>query len=71
MNPDELRARIKRLGITQRDFARICAVNDKTIRNYLMDPELHRSARPAAPTVVRVLEWLEAGFRPPQWPRGK
>lgn len=67
-DPDSLKRRIRALGITQADFARICGVTDVTVRRYLMDPERHSNARPAHPTVLRVLTWLEGGFRPPEWP---
>lgn len=66
-DPDSLKRRIKRLGLTQAEFAHIAAISPQTVRRYLMAPE-HSSARPIHPTVERVLAWLEGGFRPPEWP---
>lgn len=69
-DPADLKRRIKALGLTQSEFANICGVTPVTVRRYLMATD-NSNHRPAHPAVVRALEWLEGGFRPPQWPGDK
>lgn len=60
----------RRLGLTQSELARILDTAPQTIRKW----EAHdgaSTARPPNPIACRVVEWMLAGWRPPQWPQGK
>lgn len=56
------------LGLTQEQLAGILGIDRKTVQRYEAAPET-RFSRPVNPIAARVMSWLMAGFRPPQWPR--
>ena len=66
MTPDEFRQARRELGLSTAELARILNTDARTVRRYEADNV--KSARAPNPIAARVLEWLSAGFRPPQWP---
>lgn len=70
MTPDEFKQARQKLGLTQAELGRILNSADSTIRRWEAKPGTNM-ARPPNPVATRVLRWLLAGYRPPEWPDGK
>lgn len=70
MTPEDFKAARRKLGLTQAELGHILDTNPSTIRRWEM-PEDNATARPPNPVAARVMGWMLAGFRPPQWPQGK
>ena len=68
MTPTEFKEARHELGLSIQEFADIANSNPDTVRKWEMDEE-RSTARPPNPVAVRVMEWLKAGWRPPQWPQ--
>jgi DNA-binding transcriptional regulator YiaG len=65
MTPAEFRAGRQQLGLTLKELGGILNTDPRTVRRW----ENHE--RPLNPIADRVMEWLLAGYRPPQWPEEK
>lgn len=61
MTPNEFKAARCKLDLTQSQLAEILNVNARTVRKW----EHADGTRPPNPIACRVLEWLQAGFIPP------
>lgn len=66
MTPGEFKEARQKLGLSLSEAARILDVDPRTIRKW--EAEAGTNARPPNPTAARVMEWMLAGWRPPQWP---
>lgn len=67
MTPSEFKAARLSLGLTAAALAHILGIDTRTVRRYESEAE-GPSARDPNPIAVRVVEWMQAGFRPPEWP---
>lgn len=64
MKANEFKSARSSLGLSAAEMANILNVNPRTIRKW----EIDDGTRPPNATAVRVVEWMLAGYRPPQWP---
>ena len=53
------------LALTQEELGHILNVNGRTIRKWETDD----GTRPVNPIAIRVMEWMIAGYRPPEFPK--
>lgn len=70
MSPENFKAARNALGLSSAQLGRILDVSPQTIRKWEAADD-RASARGVNPTAARVMSWLLAGFRPPQWPEGR
>jgi len=70
MEPEAFKAARRRLGLTGAELAHILGISAQTVRKYEM-PADASTARGVNPIAARVVGWLLAGWRPPEWPKGK
>jgi DNA-binding transcriptional regulator YiaG len=69
MTPADFKSGRNALGLSIAELAVALDTDPRTIRKW---EALHgNSARPPNPIACRVLGWMLAGFRPPEWPEGK
>lgn len=68
MTPSQFKAARNELGLSQSQLGHILDVDPSTIRRWEMDPD-RNTARPPNPVAVRVMKWMLAGYRPPEWPQ--
>ena len=68
MEHDEFKAGRRRLGLTQKQLGQILDTAPTTIRKWEM-PDDNSTARGVNPIAARVMRWMLAGFRPPEFPR--
>lgn len=66
MSPSEFKAVRQRLGLSIYQLGHLLDVEPRTIRKW--ESEGGTNARAPNPVASRVMGWLEAGFRPPEWP---
>ena len=66
MIPSEFKAARNSLGLSASQLGHILNTEPRTIRRWETDQG--PSARPPNPIACRVLDWMLAGWRPPQWP---
>jgi DNA-binding transcriptional regulator YiaG len=66
MDGTEFKAARVKLGLTLSQLGVILNTDTRTIRKWEADPSLSTSRSPN-PIACRVLEWMLAGYRPPQW----
>lgn len=66
MTPSEFKGARHTLGLTLSETAAVLGVDDRTVRRW--EAEDVSSARPPNPVAARVMRWMLAGFRPPEWP---
>lgn len=66
MTPSEFKQARHTLGLTVAEVARIMGVDPRTVRGWEA-PAGSRSRDPS-PTACRVMAWMLAGYRPPEWP---
>ena len=71
MNHNQFRAAREALGLTQVELAEILNVTPRAISHWEADPDRVSTARKPYPTAVKVMKWMEGGFRPPEFPRKK
>lgn len=64
MTPAEFKAGRHALDLTVTEAAEIFGIDARTLRRW----EDEAGDRPPHPTAVRVMAWMLAGLRPPQWP---
>ena len=69
MDPEAFKAARRKLGLTQSELAHVLGTTPQTVRKYEM-PDHRSTARGVNPIAARVIGWLLAGFRPPEWPKG-
>jgi len=65
MTPSEFKAHRYDLGLTQEALAHILNTTARTIRRW----ETEDDPRPVNPIGIRVMEWMLAGYRPPEFPK--
>lgn len=67
MTPTEFKGARRKLGLTQAQLGVILDTLPQTIRKWEMDED-RSTARSVNPIAARVMQWMLAGYRPPQWP---
>lgn len=55
------------LGLSAAQLAIILDTDPRTIRKWEADPGAS-TARDPNPVAARVMQWMMAGYRPPEWP---
>lgn len=65
MTPAQFRKARIALGLSTYALAHILNVEQRTVRRW---EDEGPSGRPPNPMACRVLEWMDGGFRPVQWP---
>jgi DNA-binding transcriptional regulator YiaG len=68
MTPNEFKLARRKLGLTQGQLALILDTAPQTIRKWEMGEECS-TARSVNPVAARVMRWMLAGYRPPEFPR--
>lgn len=68
MTPNEFKEARRNLGLTQGQLGAILDTAPQTIRKWEMD-ETRSTARSVNPIAARVMRWMLAGYRPPEFPR--
>lgn len=69
MTPAAFKAARQRLELTAAALAHILAVETRTVQSWEAETGSRRRGPP--PTACRVMEWMLAGYRPPEWPAPK
>ena len=67
MTPEQFKAGRRSLGLSVYQLGHILNTAPDTIRKWEMS-EARSSGRGVNPVASRVMEWLLAGYRPPEWP---
>lgn len=67
MTAAEFYAARKRLGLSVEQLGTIINTDPRTIRRW----EDARNDRTPNPVACRVLQWMLAGWRPPEWPSAR
>ncbi len=67
MTSEEFKAGRKSLGLSVYQLGHILNTTPDTVRKWEM-PDHRNTARDPNPVAQRVLQWLLAGYRPPEWP---
>lgn len=70
MTPEQFKAGRRALGLSVYQLGHILNTAPQTIRKWEM-PDARSSGRSVNPVAARVMKWLLAGYRPPEWPEGK
>ncbi len=65
MTPTEFKAARHKLGLSASQLGAILNTDPRTIRKW----EHEDDTRPPNPIACRVLEWMLAGYRPPEFPK--
>jgi DNA-binding transcriptional regulator YiaG len=65
MTPAKFKEHRYDLALTQEELGHILNVNGRTIRKWETDD----GTRPVNPIAIRVMEWMMAGYRPPEFPQ--
>lgn len=68
MSPTEFKQAWRKLGLTQSQLGSILDTAPQTIRKWEMD-ETRSTARSVNPIAARVMRWMLAGYRPPEFPQ--
>jgi len=68
MTPAEFNQNRRALGLTVFETAQIMGTIPDTIRKYETESADAKRARMPNPIACRVMEWMLAGWRPPEWP---
>lgn len=63
MTPSQFKAARHTLNLSAEGMADILNVNARTVRRW----EYEDGTRPPNPIACRVVEWMLAGWRPPEW----
>lgn len=66
MTPTKFKEARHKLGLSASQLGAILNTDPRTIRKW--EAEDVASARPPNPIACRVLEWMVAGYRPPEFP---
>ncbi len=64
MTPAEFKQARHSLGLSASELGRVLNTDPRTIRKW----EHEDGTRPPNPVACRAMEWMLAGWRPPQWP---
>ena len=64
MTPQDFKKARTDLGLSAAQLGAILNTDPRTIRKW----EHQDGTRPPNPIACRVLEWMLAGYRPPEWP---
>lgn len=67
MTPVDIKSARQALGLSQAELAAMLDTDASTVRRMEMSPD-HKSHRPPAPRMVRLIAAYIAGYRPPDWP---
>jgi DNA-binding transcriptional regulator YiaG len=67
MDAAEFKIARRRLGLTQAELALVLNTTPQTIRKWEAHDQAS-TARAPNPVAARVMSWLLAGYRPPEWP---
>lgn len=67
MTPNEFKQARRDLGLTQSQLGAILDTAPQTIRKWEMGDECS-TARSVNPVAARVMRWMLAGYRPPEFP---
>ncbi len=67
MSPAEFKEARRKLGLSASQLGAILNTDPRTIRKW----EDESGTRPPNPIACRVIEWMLAGYRPPEWPESK
>jgi DNA-binding XRE family transcriptional regulator len=70
MTPAEFKEARRELGLSQSQLGLLLDTSPQTIRKWETDEE-RSTARSVNPVAARAMHWFLAGFRPPEWPKGK
>lgn len=70
MTPADFKQARQKLGLTQSQLGRILDTAPQTIRKWEA-PDTASTARGPNPVACQAMRWMLAGFRPPEWPKGK
>lgn len=70
MTPYEFKSARRKLGLTQAQLGVILDTVPQTIRKWEMSED-RSTARSVNPVAARVMQWMLAGYRPPEWPKGE
>jgi DNA-binding transcriptional regulator YiaG len=65
MTPQQFKEARLSLGLSARQLSIILNTNERTIRRWETDD----GTRPVNPIAIRVMEWMMAGYRPPEFPQ--
>jgi len=65
MTPQQFKEARLSLGLSARQLSIILNINERTIRRWETDD----GTRPVNPIAIRVMEWMMAGYRPPEFPQ--
>ena len=68
MTPAQFKEARAQLGLSAAQLGVILASDARTIFRWEAEDGT-KGARPPNPIACRVLEWMLAGYRPPEWPR--
>lgn len=63
MTPAEFKEARSNLGLSQAKLGAILNTDTRTVRRW----EAEDGTRPPNPIACRVMEWMRAGYRPPEW----
>lgn len=63
MTPAQFKQARRELGLSTARLGAILNTDPRTVRRWEQDD----GTRPPNPIACRVLEWMLAGYRPPQW----
>lgn len=64
MTPAEFREARRNLGLSAAEMGAILDTDPRTVRRW----ESEGDPRPVNPIAARVVAWMTAGYRPPEWP---
>jgi DNA-binding transcriptional regulator YiaG len=64
MTPAQFKEARHKLGLSASQLGRVLDTDPRTIRRWESDED----PRPVNPIAARVMAWLLAGYRPPEWP---
>ena len=67
MTPQKFKEARQELGLSHSALGKIIDTDPRTIRRWEAEENVN-SARPPNPIACRVLKWMLAGYRPPEWP---
>ena len=67
MTPEQFKVGRRSLSLSVYQLGHILNTAPHTIRKWEM-PDTRSSGRSVNPVASRVMEWLLAGYRPPEWP---
>lgn len=65
MTPQQFKEARLSLSLSARQLSIILNTNERTIRRWETDD----GTRPVNPIAIRVMEWMMAGYRPPEFPQ--